>query len=79
MQVFTFAERTAPTPKGDRETIGLLCWDLSLHQVGVNVSLQPHDATADSRATKIVGIIAIAALRVAVVCLSVVDVPSEWN
>ena len=39
--------------------------------MGVSVFLQAHDATADSRATKIVGTLTIVALRVAVVGLSV--------
>ena len=46
-------------------------WDLLSHNVGVSVSLQPHDATADFRATKIMGIVEIAALRVAVLGLNV--------
>ena len=52
------------------EPFRLLHRDFLSHQVDVSASLQAHDANADSRVTKIVGIVAIATFPVVVLGLS---------
>ena len=70
--MFTFAERTAPTRTRDTGIISSQSLRFAIAPGGRQCSLQAHDATADSRSTKTVDIVAIAAMRVTVLGLSVV-------